>query len=100
MTVDNKAESNEKVPSYVNSLEMLNVMHGEGPAKKMLMHVHVVVNGARVKAMMNSGATHNLVAAKETSGLRLRLEEDTSWTKVVNNKVQDPMHSQRCHIAS
>ena len=46
MSADDQAEYDEEAPSHVNSLQLLNVMHSEGPAKKMLMHVNVIMNGA------------------------------------------------------
>ena len=50
------------------------------------MHVHAVVNGVQVKALVDSGATHNFVATREATKLGLKLEEDTRWIKVVNSK--------------
>ena len=50
------------------------------------MHVNVILNGARVKAMVDNETTHNFVASHEASRLGLKLEEDTSCIKVVNIK--------------
>ena len=52
------------------------------------MHVHAVVNGVQVKALVDSGATHNFVATREATRLGLKLEEDTSRIKAVNSKAQ------------
>ena len=52
------------------------------------MHVHVLLNGIRVKAMVDSGATHNFVATSEASRLNLKLVEDDSPIKAVNSKAQ------------
>ncbi|KAL6312753.1 hypothetical protein AAG906_020640 [Vitis piasezkii] len=42
-------------PSRVNPLQLLNVIHGETLIQKSLMHVHAIVNGVRVKAMVDGG---------------------------------------------
>ena len=52
------------------------------------MHVHVIVNGVQVKALVDSSATHNFVATREATRLGLKLEEDTSQIKTVNSKAQ------------
>ena len=52
------------------------------------MHVHAVVNGVQVKALVDGGATHNFVATKEATRLVLKLEEDTNRIKAVNSKAQ------------
>ncbi|RVW19627.1 hypothetical protein CK203_112377 [Vitis vinifera] len=39
-----------------------------------------------VKALVDSGATHNFVATRETTRLGLKLEEDTSRIKAINSK--------------
>ena len=55
----------------MNPMWMLNVMHSEGPTKTTLMHVQVVVNGARVKIMVDSRATHIFMASRGASWLGL-----------------------------
>ena len=50
------------------------------------MHVHAVVNGVQVKALVGSGATHNFLTTREVTRLGLKLEEDTSRIKAVNSK--------------
>ena len=52
------------------------------------MHVHAIVNGVQVKALVDSGATHNFVATKEATRLVLKLEEGTNQIKAVNSKTQ------------
>ena len=42
----------------------------------------------RVKAMVDSEATHNFVATKESERLGLNVEEDPNRIKVMNNKAQ------------
>ena len=86
MTADDKRDSDSETPPKVNPLQLLNVINGETSVQKSLMHVHVVVNGVQVKALVDSGATHNFVATREATKLGLKLEEDTSRIKVVNSK--------------
>ena len=50
------------------------------------MRVQVLINGIRVKAMVNSGATHNFIATSEASKLDMKLVDDDSQIKVVNRK--------------
>ena len=45
MTTDDKGESNSETPHRFNPLQLLNVIHGETPIQKSLMHVHAIVNG-------------------------------------------------------
>ena len=40
VTVDNKREFDSKIPLRVNPLQFLNVIHGETPVQKSLMHMH------------------------------------------------------------
>ncbi|RVW70978.1 putative disease resistance RPP13-like protein 1 [Vitis vinifera] len=88
VTVDNKGDSNSETPPRVNPLQFLNVINGETLVQKSLMHVHAVVNGVQVKALVDSGATHNFVATRKATRLGLNLEEDTSRIKAVNSKAQ------------
>ena len=52
------------------------------------MHVHVMINGIRVKAMVHSGATYNFIATNEASRSGLKLVDDDSWIKAVKSKAQ------------
>ena len=70
MSAYDQVEYDEEAPSRVNLLPLLNVMHSEGPTKKMLMHVNVIMNRAQVKAMVDSEATHKFVASHGASRLR------------------------------
>ncbi|RVW81216.1 RNA-directed DNA polymerase-like [Vitis vinifera] len=67
VTVDDKGESDLETPLRVNPLQLLNVINGETPVHKSLMHVHAVVNGVQVKALVDSSATHNFVATREAT---------------------------------
>ena len=64
---DDKGDSDSETPPRVNLLQLLNVIHGETPVQKSQMHVHAVVNGVQVKAIVNSGVTHNFVATKKAT---------------------------------
>ena len=64
------------------------MINGETPVQKSLTHVHAVVNGVQVKALVNNGATHNFVATRKATRLGLKLEKDTSRIKTVNSKAQ------------
>ena len=88
VTADDKGDSDLDTPPRVNPLQLLNMIHGETPVQKSLMHIHAIVNGVQVKALVDSGATHNFVATKEAAKLGLKLEEDTSRIKAVNSKAQ------------
>ena len=52
------------------------------------MHVLLLLNGIRVKAMVDSGAKHNFVATSDASRLDLKLVDDDSRIKEVNSKAQ------------
>ena len=86
MTTDDNGDFDSETLPRVNPLQLLNVFNGETLVQKSLMHVHVVVNGVQVRALVDDGATHNFVATREATRLRLKLEEDTSWIKTVNSK--------------
>ena len=72
----------------MNPLQLLNAISGETPTQKTLIHVQVLINGIQVKAMVDSGATHNFIATSEASRLGLKLVDDDSPIKRVNNKAQ------------
>ena len=88
VTADDKASTDSDSPSRVNPLQFLNAISGENQPQKTLMHVQVMLNGIRVNAMVDSGATHNFVATSEASRLDLKLVDDDSRIKAVNSKVQ------------
>ena len=88
VTADDKANTNSDSPSRVNPLQLLNAINGENQPQKTLMHVQVLLNGIRVKAMADNGATHNFVATSEASRLDLKLVDDDSRIKAVNSKAQ------------
>ena len=72
----------------MNPLQLLNAINGENQPHKTLMHVQVLLNGIRVKVMVDSGATHNFVATSEASRLDLKLVDDDNRIKAVNSKAQ------------
>ena len=50
------------------------------------MYVHAIVNGVQVKAIVDSGVTHNFVPTKEVAKLGLKLKDDTNRIKAINKK--------------
>ena len=88
MTADDKGDSYSKTPPRVNPLQLLNVINGETLVQKSLIHVHAVVNGVQVKALVDNGTTRNFIATREATRLGLKLEEDTNQIKAVNRKAQ------------
>ena len=78
MSANDKGDSDSETAPRVNPLQLLNVINGETPVQKSLMHVYVVVNGVQVKALVDNGVAHNFVATREATRLGLKLEEDTS----------------------
>ena len=45
VTTDDKGDSDSETAPRVNPLQLLNMINGETPVQKSLMHVHAVVNG-------------------------------------------------------
>ena len=88
MTTDDNGDFDSETLPRVNPLQLLNVFNGETLVQKSLMHVHAIVNGVQVKALVDNGATHNFGATREATRLGLKLEEDTSRIKAVNRKAQ------------
>ena len=88
VTADDKASTDLDSPSQVNPLQLLNAISGENQPQKTLMHVQVLINGIWVKAIVDSGATHNFVATNKASRLDLKLVDDDSRIKAVNSKAQ------------
>lgn len=62
------------VPSRMNPLQLLNVIHTNALIQKEIMYVQVLVNGVWLKVMMDSEVAHNFMASKETVKLGLELE--------------------------
>lgn len=55
MIAKGSGDSNLNVPLRFNPLQLLNEIHIDAPIEKGLMHVQVLVNGIRVKVIMDSG---------------------------------------------
>ncbi|RVW20587.1 hypothetical protein CK203_115249 [Vitis vinifera] len=68
VSANDKGDSDSETAPRVNPLQLLNVINGETPVQKSLMHVYVVVNGVQVKALVDSGATHNLWPPEKQPG--------------------------------
>ena len=76
----------------VNPLQLLNVIQKqeEQPASVLrgLMYVQIVVNDVSVRAMIDTGATHNFVSDREVQRLGLSLTGDGSRIKTVNSEAK------------
>ena len=57
---DERGQSDEKVPSRVNPLQLLNAFSALGNSKG-LSYVQMEMNGNEAKSMLDIGAAHNFV---------------------------------------
>ena len=73
VAIDDKGESDSETPLRVNPLQLLNVIHGETLIQKSLMHVHAIVNGVQVKAMVDNGAVDPAFSTRCVPTLLVRL---------------------------
>ncbi|XP_012851858.1 PREDICTED: uncharacterized protein LOC105971552 isoform X2 [Erythranthe guttata] len=71
-----------------NPIQMLSalVVDKAPNGTKGLMYASVLINGKEVKAMVDSGATHNFVAEREVKKLGLTLSKHASQVKAVNSE--------------
>ncbi|KAL0434154.1 UNVERIFIED_CONTAM: hypothetical protein Slati_2749700 [Sesamum latifolium] len=58
------------------------------PRKKGLMFVHVKIHGKPIRAMVDTGATHDDLASVEVERLRLVLEKRAGRVKAINSAAQ------------
>ncbi|RVW71000.1 RNA-directed DNA polymerase-like [Vitis vinifera] len=68
VTIDENGDFDSETPPRVNPLQLLNVINGETPVQKSLMHVHAIVNGVQVKALVDNGVTHNFGVTRKQLG--------------------------------
>ena len=73
ITTEGSGDFDIDTPITVNPLQLLNTIHIDAPVQREFMRVQVLVNGVLVKAMMDSGVTHNFVASQEAKNLGLEL---------------------------
>lgn len=85
-------EGEEAAQTKMGALRLVSAMQGQAggskPLKKELMFVDVTLNGWATQALVDTGATHNFIAATEAKRLGLKLEKDTSKIKAVNSEAQ------------
>ncbi|KAK3028694.1 hypothetical protein RJ639_038073 [Escallonia herrerae] len=60
---------------------------GDVPGKG-LMYVHIKVNGKAIRAMVDTGATHNYISSTEVERLGLTLEKGCGRVKAINSAAQ------------
>lgn len=61
--------------------------HPPAPIKKGLMYVSAFINGQAVRALLDTGATHNFILENEAKRLGLKVMKEESTMKVVNSPV-------------
>ncbi|KAL0455586.1 UNVERIFIED_CONTAM: hypothetical protein Slati_0897800 [Sesamum latifolium] len=60
----------------------------QNPRKNGLMFVDVKIHGKPIRAMIDTGATHNYLASAEVERLRLVLEKGVGRVKAINSAAQ------------
>ena len=70
--------STEEPQLSMGSLQRLGALNRQQPAliKKGLMYVSAKVNGQSVRALLDTGATHNFVSVNETKHLGLKATKE------------------------
>ncbi|XP_068669063.1 uncharacterized protein [Aristolochia californica] len=89
-------ESKEEEPR-MGALSLLNVVRSKEPKTSVkearlncnLLYLDVLINGFQVKAMVDTGATHNFVSEEEARRLKFKATRDTSRMKVVNSAARE-----------
>ncbi|XP_028107290.1 uncharacterized protein LOC114306273 [Camellia sinensis] len=84
--VESNDEGKGKKPMY--SRESSGKLNKSKSSNKGLMFVDVKLNGKPLRALIDTGATHNFVARTEVESLRLSLEKDGNCIKAVNSAAQ------------
>ncbi|KAH9753791.1 Endonuclease [Citrus sinensis] len=83
----NPTMSAEEPQLSMGSLQRLGALNRQQPAlvKKGLMYVSAKVNGQSVRALLDTGATHNFVSVDEAKRLGLKATKERGTMKVVNS---------------
>ncbi|KAH9688170.1 Endonuclease [Citrus sinensis] len=83
----NPTMSTEEPQLSMGSLQRLGALNRQQPAlvKKWLMYVSAKVNGQSVRALLDTGATHNFVSVDEAKCLGLKATKEGGTTKAVNS---------------
>lgn len=81
--VDDASTSSEEAPSLVNPLQlMLNALKEESPMG--LINIPIKVKECEAIAMVDMGASHNIVRERVAKNLGLKLSKSLIKIKVVN----------------
>ena len=88
-------EKEKEDDAHMGLLQLLNALKAKlvpkTPQNKGLMYIKALVNGKATKALVDIGATHNLVSEDETKKLELQASKEGGWLKVVNSTAK-PSH--------
>ncbi|XP_068663055.1 uncharacterized protein [Aristolochia californica] len=87
----------EKEKPRMGALSLLNVVRSKEPKASVkearpnrnLLYLDVIINGFQVKAMVDTGATHNFVSEEEARRLKLKATRDSSRMKAVNSAARE-----------
>ncbi|KAH9670137.1 Endonuclease [Citrus sinensis] len=77
----------EEPQPRVGSLKRLGALESHPPiaTRKGLMYVNTTVNGQAVRALLDTGATHNFILEEEAKSLGLKVTKDGGTMKAVNS---------------
>lgn len=89
VALDMEEEGDGDSPNYPDSLYFIGAFRTMKDSALMpLLYIHVVVNGREINAMVDTGATHNMVSNVVVARLKLNIEKHISHVKAINSKVQ------------
>lgn len=80
-----------KEPQHsMGTLQCLGALKGHSPAptKKALMYVSASINGQAVRALLDTGATHNFISEDEAKHLDLKATQHRGAIKAINSPVK------------
>ena len=79
--------SAEKPQLSMGSLQPLGALNCQQPTftKKGLMYVSAKINGQSVRALLDTGVTHNFVSVDEAKRLGLKATQEEGTMKAVNS---------------
>ncbi|XP_057964296.1 uncharacterized protein LOC131155282 [Malania oleifera] len=79
----------EEHPNMVGALRFLGALERQvinnKSQEKGLMYVDLFLNGKKIRAMIDTGATHNFIADSEAQRLELQVVKDVGKIKAVNS---------------
>ncbi|KAH9727005.1 hypothetical protein KPL70_008489 [Citrus sinensis] len=83
----NPTMSSEEPQLSMGSLQCLGALNRQQPAlkKKGLMYVSIKINGQTIRALIDTGATHNFVSVDEAKRLGLKATKEGGTMKDVNS---------------